>query len=121
MTDIKPLNLEFDIFFIKDKPEFLIGTIALAKKFKRKLFSNNEAKSYLLELHKKGIPVYGAYQNCPAESYYRKGLLAKMKEGYPNKSGWIIKYGVIKERMSIVKEELKKPDYSPYLKFLTQI
>ena len=114
MWDKTPLNLEFDLFS-NEKPQFLLGAIALAKKFQRKSFIDEEAKAYLDDLFKRGIPVYGGMINNPTYSYYRRGVLKRNLKSYKKKSSWVNQYRVIMSRIGIIEQELKKTEYAIYL------
>jgi hypothetical protein len=115
--DRKPLNLEFDLFPNERSP-FLLGSIALAKKFRRKSFIDEEAKSYLYDLFKGGIPVYGGVTSNPAYSYYRRGILERNPKSHKKKSCWVNQYRVIMSRIGIIEQELKKTEYVNYLSYL---
>ena len=106
----KQLNLEFDLYS-DDKPKFLLGYIALDKKFKRKSFTNKEARSYLISLGEKKIPVYGDTKDnrAPANIYCIRGLLEREKISEP------FKYRVKGSIRKIIINELKKTEYAIYL------
>ena len=119
MEDIRPLKLTLGYFYAAQKPLYLLGAIALAKRFK-KPFTNKELHSYFYELYQKGIDVYGYGNENPAETYYKRGVLAKIKE--ENGTAYRpFNYKVIRDRIKIIEKEFKKPEFSDYQKFLDQI
>jgi hypothetical protein len=112
MWDKNPLNLEFNLF-PNEKPQFLLGYIALTKKFKRKSFTNEEVRSYLIDLFKKGIPVYGGTKGnrTPANIYYIRGLLERERIS----ESLIYYYRVKSSIRKKIMDELKKTEYVNYL------
>ena len=119
MEDIRPLRLTLGYFYAAQKPLYLLGAIALAKRFK-KPFTNEELHSYFYAIYQKGIDVYGYGNKSPAETYYKRGVLAKIKEENST-THHSVKYKVIRDRIKIIKKEFKKPEFSDYQKLLDQI
>jgi len=113
MWERKPLNLEFDIF-PNERPQFLLGSIALAKKFQRKKFINDDVRSYLLDLRKRYIPVYFSEAGI-GYFYYMRGVLERNPHSYKKPTRWVDQYRVITSRMRKIEQELEKTEYVKYL------
>jgi hypothetical protein len=103
MWKSEKLKLEFK-YFPEERPQFLLGSIALAKRFQKETFISKEAKSYLSYLFKQGFHVYHPGFNT-AYYYYRRGVLKKDDD----------QYKVIMRRMRIIERELRIPEYAKYV------
>ena len=99
------LNLESKKYPF-DRPGFLLGSIAIYKKFKHKTFINEELRSYLHFLYKNGIPINqgGTY---PGYYYYNRGILERNPKSFKKKRSWVNQYRVIISRIKIIERILK--------------
>lgn len=111
-----PLRLEFKLN-PSDRSPFLLGSVALARKFKRKEFTNDQVKLYLYyKLFMGGINVYpynfitGEIKN-PAYTYYIRGVIEKYKPALKVPA----KYRVIMGRIPRIEQELMKTNYAIFL------
>jgi hypothetical protein len=109
MWERKPLNLEF-----KKYPSFLLGSMALYKKFQHETFIDDKAKSFLYDLYERNIPVDpdGHY---PANYYYRMGILERNPKSFKKRKCWVDQYRVISSRIRIIEQEIEKTDYVKYM------
>jgi len=112
MIERENLNLDFE--YPSERSSFLLGSVALYKRFQQERITNDDIFFYLNALSKKDIPVYEKGPN-PTQVYYKRGILDKDRKSLKKKGRIINQYRVIPERRRKVEQELKKTDYVKYL------
>ena len=91
MIERAKLNLEFK--YPSDRSSFLLGSIALYKRFQKEWFTDDEVYSYLNSLSNV-IPVYKKGPN-PTNIYSKRGILEKNPKSFKRSGNWINQYRVI--------------------------